>query len=108
MRSGIVVVPLAEESSSSGGILGGLLYRFGGVMLTIMYSVTGWAEGGAPSAPFSRTQGKSTREMFNHLNERIFSTKLTALRGQGYRHLMGAYKDVGMCGPLRIKTECKT
>src|SRR6267154_580573 len=33
--------------------------------------------------------------------------KRTTLRGEGYRHLMGPYKDVGMCRPFRIKTKCE-
>ena len=41
------------------------------------------------------------------MNEREFSRKRTTLGGWGYRHLMRAYKDVGMCRPLRIKAKCK-
>ena len=64
MRPGIVT-SLAGESSSSVGILGGLLYRFEGVMLTVMHSVTGWVDRAAPPTPFPRTQGISAREMFS-------------------------------------------
>jgi hypothetical protein len=47
------------------GILGGLLYRFGDVMLTVRYRVTGCVDRAACPTSFSRTQGISVREMFN-------------------------------------------
>ena len=98
----------AGELSSAVGILGGLLYGFGGVMLIVMYSVTGRVDRAAFPASFSRTHGISAREMLNRLNGKEFSTKRTTLRGQGHRHLMGPYKEVGMCRPLCIETNCET
>ena len=89
------------------GILGGLLYRVEGVMLTLMYSVTGRVERAVSPASFSRTQGISTREMFSQLNERGFLTERTALRGWGYSHLMGPYNDIWICRPLRIEAKCE-
>jgi hypothetical protein len=71
----------AGESSPSVGILGGLLYRFGGVMLTVMYSVTGCVDRAASPTSFLRTQGISAHEIFNWLNKTEFSTKRTTLRG---------------------------
>jgi hypothetical protein len=62
MRPGIVAFS-AGEWSSLVGILGGLLYRFGGVILTVMYNVTGWVDRVVPPTPLSRTQGISAREM---------------------------------------------
>jgi hypothetical protein len=64
MRSGIVASS-AGELSYLVGILGGLLYRSRGVMLIVMYSVTGWVNRAAPTTPFPRTQGISAREMFD-------------------------------------------
>jgi hypothetical protein len=64
MRPGIVASSTGE-SSYSVGILGGMLYRFEGVTLIVMYSVTGWFDRAAPPTPFPRTQGISTREMFD-------------------------------------------
>ena len=64
MRPGIVASS-AEESSFFVGILGRLLYRLEDVMLIVMYSVTGWVDRAAPPTPFPRTQGISTREMFD-------------------------------------------
>ena len=60
-----IVASSAGGSSSSVGILGGLLYRFEGVMLTVMYSVTGWVDRAAVPTPFPRTQGISARKMFS-------------------------------------------
>ena len=98
-----------RESSSLAGILCELLYRFGGVMLTVMYSVTGWVDRAVSPTSFSRTQGISAREMFNESKEREFLTKRTTLRGYGYPHLMGPYNDVGMCRPtLGIKLKSET
>jgi hypothetical protein len=59
------IVASAMESSYTAGILGGLLCRFEVVMLTVMYSVTGWDDRAAPSTLFPRTQGISTRGTFN-------------------------------------------
>ena len=42
-----------------------LLYRFGGVMLIVIYSVTGCVDRPASSPSISRTQGKSARELLN-------------------------------------------
>ena len=103
MRPGIVV-SLAEELSLLNGILGELLYRFGAVMLAVMYKVTLCVDRVASPTSLSRTQGISACEMFSLLNEGGFSTKRTALRGCGYLHLMGPYKDIWMCRSLRIKT----
>jgi hypothetical protein len=64
MRPGIVASS-AGESTSSVGILGGLLYGFEGVILTVMYSVTGWVDRAVPPTPFPRTQGISAREMLS-------------------------------------------
>lgn len=72
---------LVGEPSCPVGILGELLYRFGGVMLTVMYSVIGSVERAAAPPSFSRTQGISASGMFNRLNERESSTKRTTLRG---------------------------
>ena len=58
MRPGIVV-------SSLVGILGRLSYRFEGVILIVMYNVTGSIDRAASPSSLSRTQGISTREMFN-------------------------------------------
>ena len=41
-----------------------LLYRFGVVILTVMYSVTGWVDRAAFSMPFPRIHGISVHEMF--------------------------------------------
>ena len=60
-----IVASSAGESSYFVGILRGLLYRFEGVTLIVMYSVTGWVDRAAPPTPFPRTQGISTREMFD-------------------------------------------
>jgi hypothetical protein len=79
MRPGIVTSS-AGESSSSVGIHGGLLHRFGDVMLIVMYRVTGCVDRAASPRAFSRTQGISAGEMFSRLNERGFSTKQTTLR----------------------------
>jgi hypothetical protein len=57
-----IVASSAGESSFSIGILGRLLYRFRGVMLTVMYSVTGCVDRAASPTSFSRTQGISARE----------------------------------------------
>jgi hypothetical protein len=60
-----------EETSSAGesscfiGILGGLLYRFGGIMWTVMYSVTGLVNRAVSPMPFPRTHGISAREIFS-------------------------------------------
>ena len=64
MRPGIVASS-AGESSSSVGIVGGLLYGFGGVMFTVMHSVTGCVDRAASSTSFSRKQRISAREMSN-------------------------------------------
>jgi hypothetical protein len=64
MRPGIVASS-AGELSFSIGMLGGPLYWFGGLMLTVMYSVTGCADRAASPPSFSRTQAISAREMFN-------------------------------------------
>jgi hypothetical protein len=79
MRPGIVASS-EGESSSSVCIHGGLLHKFGGVMLTVMYRVTGCVDRVASSTSFLRTQGISAREMFSWLNERESSTKRTTLR----------------------------
>ena len=63
MRPGIVVSS-AGRLTSSVGILGRLLYRFGVVILTVMYIVTGWADSAAPSMLFPRIHGMSAHEMF--------------------------------------------
>ncbi len=62
MRLGIVASS-AEELSPSVGIHGGLLHRFGGVMLTVMYRVTGCIDRPASPTSFSRTQGISACEI---------------------------------------------
>ncbi len=66
MRPGIVA-PSAGESSSSVGILGGQLYRFGGVMLklTVMYRITDCVDRAVFPTSFLRTQGISAGEMFS-------------------------------------------
>ena len=63
MRPGIVVSS-AGKLTSSFGILGRLLYRFGVVTLTDMYRVTGWVESAAPPMLFPRIHGMSADEMF--------------------------------------------
>ena len=60
-----IVASSAGELLSSVGILGGLLSRFGGVMLIVKYSVTGWVDGAACPPSLLRTQGISARETFN-------------------------------------------
>ena len=59
-----IIASLAGEPTSSIGILGALLYRFGGVILTAICSVTGCVDRASPSAPFPMTQWISAREMF--------------------------------------------
>ena len=54
-----IVASAAKELSPSVGMGCG----FGGVMLTVTYSVTGCVDRAAPLTPFSRTQGISAREM---------------------------------------------
>ena len=63
MRPGIVASS-AGGSSSTVGILEGMLCKFGGVTLTVMYSVTG-CDRAAPPTPFLRTQEISAHETFN-------------------------------------------
>ena len=106
MRPG-VVASSARNSTSLVGILGGLSNRFGGVVLTVMYNVTGCVDRAASSTSFSRIQGISACEMFNYGTQGNYQTKRTTLRNQGYPHLMDAYKDVGMCRSLRIKAKCE-
>ena len=62
MRPGIVA-SAEKDLSSSIGILEGLLYGFGGVILIVMYSVTGCVDRAATPTTFSRTQGISARKM---------------------------------------------
>jgi hypothetical protein len=65
VRPGIVAFSVGT-STSLVGILGGLLlYRFGGAILTDMYSMTGCVDRAAPLTLFSRRQGISAREMFS-------------------------------------------
>jgi hypothetical protein len=59
-----IVVSSAGKLTSSVGILGRLLYRFGVVIFTDMYSVTGWVDSAAPPMLFPRIHGMSAREMF--------------------------------------------
>ena len=63
MRPGIVVSS-AGNLTSSVGILGRLLYRFGVGILTDMYSVTGWVDSAVPPMLFPRIHGRSTHGMF--------------------------------------------
>ena len=63
MRPGIVVSS-AGKLTSSLGILGRLLYRFGVVILADMYSVTGWVDSAAPPMLFPRIHAMSAYEMF--------------------------------------------
>jgi hypothetical protein len=56
-----IVASSAGESLLLVGILGGMLYRSGGVILTVRYSVTGCVDGAASPRSFSKTQGISTR-----------------------------------------------
>jgi hypothetical protein len=64
MRPGIVASS-AGELSSSVGIHGGLLHRFGGVMLSVMYKVASGVHRAASPLSFSRIEGISAREMFS-------------------------------------------
>jgi hypothetical protein len=66
MRPGMVASSEGEWSSLV-GIVGGLLYGFGGVILTVRCSVTGCVDRARAASPtsLSRIQGISTREMFN-------------------------------------------
>jgi hypothetical protein len=64
MRPGIVASSTGE-SSSSAGIHRGLLHRFEGVMLSIMYRVASGVDRAASPSSFSRIQGISAREMFS-------------------------------------------
>ena len=57
-----VIVSSTGDSSPLVGILGRLLYGSGGVMLIVIYSVTGCVDG---SASFVRTQGISACEMLS-------------------------------------------
>ena len=59
-----------------------------------------------PNAILEDTRDICTRDV-QPIEQEIFSIKRTTLRGQGYPHFMGAYKDVGMCRPLRIKAKCE-
>ena len=63
MRPGIVVSS-GGKLTSSVGILGRPLYRFGVEILTVMYSVTGWVNSAAPPMLFPRIHGMSAHEMF--------------------------------------------
>jgi len=58
-RLGIECVPSAGEPTRSVGIFGVLLGRFGGVILTVMWSETGCVDGAASPTSFLRTQGIS-------------------------------------------------
>jgi hypothetical protein len=64
MRPSIVASSVGE-SSSSVGIHGGLLHRFGGVMLSVMYKVASGVHRVASPLSFSRIEGISAREMFS-------------------------------------------
>ena len=83
MRPGMGVFSAGELSSAVGIVLGGLSYRFGGVMSTFMCSVTGCVGRAAPPAPFPRTHWISAREVDIQLIERkgVLKKKRTALRG---------------------------
>ena len=63
MRPGMVVSS-AGILTSSVGILETLLYRFGVVIFTDMYSVTGWVDSAAPPMLFPRIHGMSAHETF--------------------------------------------
>jgi hypothetical protein len=65
MRPDIGASSAGESESSPSVGIGGLLCRFGGVTLTVMYSVTGCVDRAASPTSFLRTQGISAREMFN-------------------------------------------
>jgi hypothetical protein len=82
MRSGIVASS-AVELSSWVGMLGVLLYRFRGVMLTVMYSVTGCVDRAASPTSFSRTQGISVREMFQLIERKGILDKTNHFEGLG-------------------------